>query len=258
MNLLKVSDLSCEIQGRALLSQIQLDLQQGKLLVVLGRNGAGKSTLFKHLTKEMPVKNGQVQIFEKDLRAFKPRELAQRRAVLPQFTHLNFGYQVLDVVLLGRIPHQKGQTETARDREISLEALNQVGLLAYKDRNYLTLSGGEQQRVHLARALAQIHDTTQPTILFLDEPTSSLDISHQHQVLKIVKNFTHKGVGVFAILHDLNLASQYADKILILAEGKVRAYGKPESVLTSEILSDAFQHPIQVMDHPTHPCKLIV
>ncbi|WP_413560389.1 heme ABC transporter ATP-binding protein [Bdellovibrio sp. HCB209] len=256
--LVQVQDVSFKIRDKHLLQNISLSLYPGELVVIIGRNGAGKSTLLKQLTGELTPYAGKIQILDKDLNNHDPKELAQRRAVLAQSTHLSFNYQVLEVVMLGRIPHQRFQKESHRDHEVALRAIKSVGLEGYEERDYLTLSGGEQQRVHLARVLAQLEGPALEKILFLDEPTSSLDIAHQHQVLKIAKEFAKGQHGVLAVLHDLNLASQYADRIVILSDGQVAAMGAPREVLTAKILSEAFHHPVQILEHPILGCPLIV
>ena len=262
-SLLDVKSLSCHIGEKMLLSNVDVALAPGEFLVVIGRNGAGKSTLLKHAVGEMHSAQGKIDIFGQALAAHPPRELAKKRAVLAQSTPLHFDYQVLEVVLLGRIPHQKRQVETIADIKIAHDCLMRVGLEGYEERDYLTLSGGEQQRVHLARVLAQIEhtpgETHQPErLLFLDEPISSLDIAHQHEVLDLAKQLTTEGVGVFAILHDLNLAAQYADRIVILSQGKVLATGTPTQVLTQETLYEAFQYHVHVARHPNLDCPLII
>ncbi len=256
-SLIEVNGLSFSIAGKTLLEQIELDLAQGELLVVVGCNGAGKSTLLKNITGELSGR-GDVQVFGESLDAHRPRELARRRAVLAQHTHLSFGYEVEEVVLLGRIPHQRRQVESDEDREIARESLRRVGLESYASRNYLTLSGGEQQRVHLARVLAQLAGTKGDRLLLLDEPTSSLDLAYQHQVLRLSRELCAEGVGVLAVLHDLNLASQYADKVAVLAGGRILAYGTPFSVLTPETVRTAFGHEVMVVNHPCLNCPLIV
>lgn len=263
MSLISVQNLSCAIGKKTLLENISFSLEPQEFLVIVGRNGAGKSTLLKHLTGEMPLREGRIEIFSEDLRNLKGRDLAKKRAVLPQSTQLSFSYKVLEVVLLGRIPHQSLQKETNEDYQIAKDCLQRVGLASYEARDYLTLSGGEQQRVHLARALAQLVPAVESVpsserLLFLDEPTSSLDIAHQHQVLDVVKKLSSEGVGVLAVLHDLNLAAQYADKILILSDGKILALGRPKEVLTSGILTEAFKHSVHVMDHPFEERPLVI
>ncbi|QIP30704.1 heme ABC transporter ATP-binding protein (plasmid) [Deinococcus radiodurans] len=249
-----MTDLSYSVAGRELLSKLKFHLQSGEMLAVLGRNGAGKSTLLKHLTGELG-KSG-VELFGQPLRDIKPAEAAKRRAVLPQQTPLSFAYEVLDVVLLGRIPH--GQRETVQDRAIAAACLERVGLSGYETRDVLTLSGGEQQRVHFARTLAQLHGVIGERVLLLDEPTASLDLAHQHATLRLARELCREGVGVLAVLHDLNLAAQYADRVLMLAEGHVIACDHPAVALTPESIRTAYGHEVLVTQHPCLNCPLIV
>lgn len=251
---IRVTDLNYSIAGRELLHKLKFHLQSGEMLTVLGRNGAGKSTLLKHLTGELG--KGGVELFGQSLRDIKPTEAAKRRAVLPQQTPLSFAYEVLDVVLLGRIPH--GQRETAEDRAIAAACLERVGLAGYETRNVLTLSGGEQQRVHLARTLAQLHGVTGERVLLLDEPTASLDLAHQHATLRLARELCKEGVGVLAVLHDLNLAAQYADRVLMLSEGHIIACDHPAAALTCDTIHAAYGHEVLVTKHPCLNCPLIV
>lgn len=256
--LLEARNLQFEIQGKSLVRNIGFSLERGEFLAVIGRNGAGKTTLLRLVTGDLEAQSGEIELFGKPLGAWPAKELARRRAVLAQSTPLNFAFEVLEVVLLGRTPHHRGALHTKEDLEIATQALAKVGLEGFERRNYLTLSGGEQQRVQLARTLTQLSGPTPDRLLFLDEPTSSLDVSHQHRVLETARDLCKEGVGVFAILHDINLAAQYADKILVLAGGRKVAFGPTNDVLRADILSAAFQHEIVVMDHPRLPCKLIV
>ena len=251
---IRVTDLNYSIAGRELLHKLKFHLQSGEMLTVLGRNGAGKSTLLKHLTGELG--KGGVELFGQSLRDIKPTEAAKRRAVLPQQTPLSFAYEVLDVVLLGRIPH--GQRETAEDRAIAAACLERVGLAGYETRNVLTLSGGEQQRVLLARTLAQLHGVTGERVLLLDEPTASLDLAHQHATLRLARELCKEGVGVLAVLHDLNLAAQYADRVLMLSEGHIIACDHPAAALTCDTIHAAYGHEVLVTKHPCLNCPLIV
>ncbi len=252
-----VHDLHVSVPGRELLRSVEFDLRAGELLVIVGRNGAGKSTLLRQLSGELPMRGG-IRVFGQRLEEHNLQKLARRRAVLAQQTRLSFGYEVEEVVLLGRIPHQNGQVETPEDRRIALDCLARVGLSHLVHRNYLTLSGGEQQRVHLARVLAQLEGTEGDRLLILDEPTSSLDLGYQHGVLRLARELGHERVGVLAVLHDLNLASQYADRLLLLADGGVLAYGTPREVLQPELVEAAFGHDVLVIDHPTLGFPLVV
>lgn len=255
--LLSVSGLEVTVGDRRLIDRVDFDLRSGELLTIVGRNGAGKSTLLRHISGDLRSR-GDITVFGTELAAAGTRELARRRAVLAQSTNLNFAYEVEEVVLLGRIPHQKRQVESGEDRDIARLSLERVGLAHLAGRNYLTLSGGEQQRVHLARVLAQLHDTPGDRLLLLDEPTSSLDISYQHEVLRLARELGREGVGVLAVLHDLNLASQYADRVLMLARRHVLAYGTPREVLTPATVREAFGHEVIITDHPTLGFPLIL
>ena len=253
---LSVNGLDISVSGRRLLNRVGLALKGGELVVIVGRNGAGKSTLLRHISGEI-ASRGDIRVFGQQLAGLKVRELARRRAVLAQHTRLDFGYEVEEVVLLGRIPHQQRQVETEDDRRIARAALERVGLADLAGRDYLTLSGGEQQRVHLARVLAQLSGAD-GGLLLLDEPTSSLDIAYQHQVLRLSRELGQDGIGVLAVLHDLNLAAQYADRLVMLGEGGVIAYGSPEEVLTPETIGRAFGHEVLVIRHPTKNFPLVV
>lgn len=252
--LLRVTDLNYSVAGRELLRRISFSLQSGQLLVVLGRNGAGKSTLLKHISGDL---HGQgVELFDLKLEGHSAKKLAQQRATLPQSTPIAFAYEVLDVVLLGRIPH--GTRETDEDRRVARDCLARVGLQGYETRNIQTLSGGEQQRVHLARTLAQLHGPATQKVLLLDEPTASLDLAHQHSTLRLARELCAEGVGVLAVLHDLNLAAQYADQILMLSDGEILTCDTPHAALTCERIHAAYGHEVLVTQHPCLNCPLIV
>ncbi len=256
--ILDVRDLSCRVGGRALLSGLRFTLEPGQFMAVVGRNGAGKSTLLKHLTGEVPAHEGDVRLFGEPLAPHRGEALACRRAVVPQSTHLPFSYETLEVVLMGRIPHQRRRAESPEDVRVARACLERVGLGGHEARDYLTLSGGEQQRVHIARALAQLHGTPGDRLLLMDEPTSSLDVAHQHKTLELVRELTREGAAALLILHDLNLVAQYADRVLLLAEQQALAFGPPSEVMTTERLGRAFGYPMTALPHPWLPCPLIV
>lgn len=248
--------LSFSVQGRQLLRNFDLAVQPGELVGILGRNGTGKSTFLNLATGELQASSGSIELFAMPLERHKVKALAGRRAVLAQTTALAFDYSVLEVVLLGRLPHQTaGSVE--RDHEIAMACLAKVEMANAKDRGYLSLSGGEQQRVHFARVMAQIYDDGLPRMLFLDEPTNNLDLRHQHQTLQWVKEFTASGSAAVAVLHDLNLAAQYADRVVILKDGAVLANGAPGTVLTQAIIQEAYDVQVTVSRHPLKDCPLI-
>jgi iron complex transport system ATP-binding protein len=255
---LEARQISVTIGRARLLDQVSLCLEAGRLIAVLGANGAGKSTLLKALSGDIAISAGAVLLDGKALSEWRPIEMARRRAVLPQDSTLNFPFSAFEVVLMGRMPHCKG-IEGERDRQIAYAALERVGVAELARRSYITLSGGERQRVQLARVLAQIWEGGEQTrFLLLDEPTASLDLAHQHSTLVAARQFAQQGVGVLAILHDLNLAARYADHVLILKAGRVLAEGTPQATLTAEIIEAAFETPVVVIPHPKFDCPLIV
>ncbi|MGM0705719.1 MAG: heme ABC transporter ATP-binding protein [Bacteroidota bacterium] len=257
--MLSLSDITMQIGGSTLIHQVALTVEPGTLTAVVGPNGAGKTTALRVASGELAPSSGTVSMDDQPLASRSNREVARRRAVLAQQSHLRFAFPVLQVVLMGRTPHLNG-AETARDWQIAESALAAVGLADFAERAFPTLSGGEQQRVQLARALAQIW-TLPPSgnrYLLLDEPTASLDLAHQHRVLTTAAQRAQDGVGVLAILHDLNLAAQYADQVVMLRNGRVAAHGTPADVLTPRAVQSVFGCPVCVIEHPTQGCPLIV
>jgi iron complex transport system ATP-binding protein len=254
---LHAEGLIVQIGDKSLIQNIELALAPGEILAVVGPNGAGKSTLLRVLAGELLPTDGRVSIENRSLNAWRKRELARMRSVLPQSSTLTFGFLAQEVVLMGRTPHLSGG-ESREDHAIVAEAMHMTRTDHLIDRVYTTLSGGERQRVQLARVLAQIWEGEAPRYLLLDEPTNNLDLSHQHGTLTIARQFAERGVGVLAVLHDLNLAAQYADQVLILKDGQALAKGTPESVFTPDIIQQTFDLPVMVQPHPCYNCPLII
>lgn len=257
--MLRLDNVTVRIGDATLIADVSAAVAPGTLTAVVGPNGAGKTTLLRVASGELRPSAGTVRLDERPLSSVPEAEQARRRAVLPQASRLHFSFSARAVVLMGRTPHTTGG-ETDADWQIADAALDAVGMTDYADRDLPTLSGGEQQRVHLARALAQIW--TPPAdghrYLLLDEPTASLDLAHQQRVLRTARAFAEGGVGVLAILHDLNLAAQWADRVVVMDEGQVHAKGTPEAVLTPSCIHDVFGWPVCVLSHPTRACPLIV
>ena len=255
--MLFVDNLSYVAGGRFLLREVSFVLKPGELLAVVGPNGAGKSTLLKLLIGDLTPSAGSVVLDEFLLSRWSALEQAKRRAVLPQESSLSFPFSVSEVALMGRNPH--GGT-SANDRRISEAALERTGSFGLAHREYPTLSGGEKQRVQLSRVLSQIWEApeTGNRYLFLDEPTNNLDLAHQHHSLGVAKGFAREGTGVLVVLHDLNLAAQYADRVLILCRGGMVALGTPEEVFTTDTLCATFETSVLVTQHPCFACPLIV
>jgi len=224
-----------DASGKKLLDTVTLQIPKGKLTAILGSNGAGKSTLVKLLAGQLAPTRGQLNFFGQSLTELSPLTLARSRSVLPQATAVPFAFSVEEIVRLGRSPHG----DISRSAPIIERCLSHVDALHLRKRAVNTLSGGEAQRVHLARALCQIDGQPSPTIL-LDEPTSALDPYHQHHVLDLVHKNVAGGTTAIAVLHDLNLALQYADTAILLERGKVLASGPINQVLTAESIRSAF------------------
>lgn len=235
-----------------LVEAVSITIAPGEFVAIVGPNGAGKTTMLHVLAGDLAPTSGRATLTGVDVRSIPPNELARRRAVLPQASALVFGFRVLEIVLIGRTPHGTG-AETVRDVEIARIALAQAGVEHLEDRLYTTLSGGERQRVHLARVLAQLWTATRAgeRYLLLDEPTSSLDIAQQHGVLEAARRFATEGNGVLAILHDPNLAVRYADRVVVMRDGRVLADGPASTALTPEAIAATFDVRACVIPHPT-------
>ena len=244
------------LRGRkTVLAAIDLELKPGEVLGVLGPNGAGKSTLLAALCGELQPDQGQVLLEQRELAQWSGVQRAQRMAVLPQSSTLDFAFRVEEVVGMGRLPYQSGRL---RDDEIITQALQAADAIHLHDRSYLALSGGERQRVHLARVLAQLWPGQVGQTLLLDEPTSALDPLHQHITLQAVRAVADRGVAVLVILHDLNLAARYCDRLLLLEGGRPHALDTPERVLRAEPLKAVFGLEVLVQQHPERGHPLII
>lgn len=247
--MLEIITASVHRARRKIVQEASLALHPGSLLALIGPNGAGKSTALKLLSGELRADCGEARLDGLALAYWDRGELAQRRAVLSQGITLAFGFSVFDVAAMGRRPHAGCGREA--NHLITRAALATVDMFDLQERDYQTLSGGEQQRVQLARVLAQIWPYRDKTgYLLLDEPVAGLDPAHQHAVLDHARRWAARGIGVLAVLHDLNLAAQYADRIAIMREGRILFQGGPEAAFTAERIHSAFGVPTEVRVHP--------
>lgn len=253
--MLDVQGLRLDRGGVTVLRDIDLSLAPGQVLGVLGPNGAGKSSLLGALCGELVPDRGQVRLHGRSLADWPGQERARCLAVLPQVSSLGFAFRVEEVVGLGRLPHGTGQR---RDQQIVEAALRAADASHLADRSYLALSGGERQRVHLARVMAQLWPGEEGATLLLDEPTSMLDPLHQHTTLQAVRAFADRGAAVLVILHDLNLAARYCDRILLLEQGRCHAVGTPQEVLQPDGLKAVFGIEVLVQAHPERGHPLII
>lgn len=236
---LLVKHLDYEIGNDRILDQISLEIKDGEFVGLVGPNGCGKSTLLKHIYRTYKTKGQTIFLDGKDIMELSAKKLAGALAVMAQENQLEFDFTVRDMVMFGRYAHKKFlEGDTAKDRELCEKCLWEVGLTGYETRSYLSLSGGEKQRVLLARVLMQ-----ESRYIVLDEPTNHLDVSYQYQIMDILRN---QDVTVFSSIHDLNLASLYCDRIIFLYQGKIVDRGTPEEVLTKENIRKYFGIEAQV------------
>jgi ABC-type cobalamin/Fe3+-siderophores transport system ATPase subunit len=253
--MLKIDNLSVSYGSRRVLHNVSLNVQSGEVAALIGPNGAGKSTLVRAVSGVIPVDGGTVRTNGTDLLALPPMQRARHLAVVPQAVSLPPAFSVWETVLLGRTPYLNflGQTSAA-DEDIARRALVRVDALDLAERRVGELSGGEQQRVLLARALAQ-----STPILLLDEPTSNLDLHYQVSFMEMVRSLAKQDhLAVLVALHDLNLAARYADSVALLVNGEIKAAGSPRQVLTQELISEAYHLPVQVVPHPFADAPLVL
>lgn len=234
--MLSIRNLSFSYNNSAkILDNISLDVQQGEVLGIIGPNGTGKTTFIKCINRILQPTSGKVSFDGEDLASLKTAEIAKLMAYVPQYTDNFFSMTVVDTVLMGRIPYA-GRNYTERDRQIVFDVIRKMNLEEFAFRNIKEMSGGERQRVYIARALAQ-----QPKLIILDEPTSSLDIYNQLFILHIVAEIARENnISIIMIVHDLNLASMFCDKILMLRNTRVFAYGRAQNVLNERNINEMY------------------
>lgn len=248
--LAEARDVSLLLGERPVLSGVSVRARAGEVLALVGPNGAGKSTLLSVLAADLPAAG--VWVHGRPAEEWSTRELAFRRAVLPQAATLSFPFPVDDVVRMGRAPWA-GTPAEEEDAEAVAEAMAATEVTAFTGRSFAALSGGERARVALARVLAQ-----RAPLLLLDEPTAALDLRHQELVLRVCRERAAAGDAVVVVVHDLALAAAYADRAAVLRGGRVAAEGEPEHVFTPELLSEVYEHPVEVLRHPGTGVPLIM
>lgn len=250
----EIRHLSVTLGDQKILDDIDLTLNRGEFTVLLGPNGTGKSTLLKALTGEIDTK-GEFALFGQSRDSWSAPLLAKHLGVLPQSSSLSFNFMAKEVIELGGI----GLTMSNRQLEdVVAKHMRETDIEHLRFRSYPTLSGGEKQRVHLARVLTQLEQSEHNKILLLDEPTSALDIHHQHTTLALARKLANEGATVVAVLHDLNLAAQYADRIVILNKGNIAADDIPAKALKPEIIEAVYHHKVDIIAHPTHGHPVVI
>lgn len=256
--MLEANEISFTHGQRKILDRVSLKISPGEFLVIAGVNGAGKSTLLKLLSGALLPSEGCILLDGKSLSNWTIKELATRRSVLAQDDQLEFPFKAADVVAMGGFAHHEGYP-TNSDLHRAMVIMESLDVAHLANRTYTSLSGGERSRIQLARALFQLSHCRKPPILLLDEPTASLDLGHQQTALKASRDFVKEtGGSVIAILHDLNLAAQYADRIALLRSGRIFAVGIPERVLCETVLGLVYETNISVIRHPRLDCPLVI
>jgi iron complex transport system ATP-binding protein len=243
MSLIEVADIYFAYENNPVLAGISFNVEPGNILGIIGPNGSGKSTLLRILAGLLKTREGQVKINQRPISSCSPRELARMIAVVPEETLVTFPFTVEQLVMMGRAPHRSFMSSlTLADREAVDLAMVETGVKGLKDHFINELSSGERQRVFIAQALAQ-----QPRIMLLDEPTAHLDINYQTEIFDLLLHQQAKnGLTIIVVSHDLNLASLYCEKLLLLRAGRIFAHGAPAEVITPKILQDVYRNRVQV------------
>ncbi|MET3599046.1 iron complex transport system ATP-binding protein [Martelella mangrovi] len=259
MTIISTNRITVALSGRPVLKDVSLEAEAGELTAICGPNGSGKTTTLKAIAGDLKPDTGNVTINGKDIAGLAPWQLAQLRGVLPQASNLAFPFTVTEVLRMGLSgrAHRDGEA----DRRTMAKALKSVDLDGFEGRFYQELSGGEQQRVQLARVLCQIEAPLahgSPRWLLLDEPVASLDILHQLAIMRLAQTFCRNGGGVVAVMHDLNLTALFADRIVLMKDGEVAAAGTPKQVLTNENLFTVFGARLSVNQTPTDDTTFVL
>ena len=246
--MLHIEQLSGGYDGKKYIQDVSFHVEKGEVLGILGPNGSGKSTILKLISGAIPYSEGTVLLDKKPLKAYTPKDLARKLAVLPQLHANTFTHTVREVVSLGRYPHQRSffSSWSDEDEQAVQQAMQQMGITKYEHVEMTFLSGGEQQRVFVAQALAQ-----QAEVLFLDEPTNHLDIAHQRQLLDVIRTEAKvNGLTVVSIFHDMNLAALYCDRLLLMQKGRIQTIGRPHEVLIDAQIEEVYDTRVAIQPHP--------
>lgn len=256
-SILELKNVFCGYDGEYVLKDVSFSISEGEFVGIIGPNGCGKTTLFRTITKVLNPKNGSILYKDKDIKNIHLKDLAKEIAVVLQVFEVTFSYTVEEFVLMGRFPHKnRFETLNNKDFEIVKNSMKSVDIYNLKDKKIQELSGGEIQKVQIAQAISQ-----EPKLLLLDEPTSHLDIKYQVEILDLIKRLNkEKKISVVIIFHDLNLASEYCEKLILLNSGKIHKIGEPSSVLTYQIIEEVYRTVVIVNENPVSkkPCVFLV
>lgn len=256
--MIKGHQISYSHKKYSILNSIDISIEYGEFLAIVGPNGAGKSTLLSVLANEISSEEKHSVLFKNKLfKDWDLKDLSRHKAKFSQHNSNDIPLLIKDVVMMGRYPYFNS-TPKQEDIKAVENSMKETDILHLKEREYNSLSGGEKQRVHLARALAQLKNDVTHKLLFLDEPLNNLDIKHQFRALKTIKEFTQKANTAIVVLHDLNLAAQFADNILLMKNGKVAAHGKPQDVFNEKTISEAYNFPCAICANPITQNPMII
>ena len=240
---IELKNLSIGYGNKSVLQDVNAKINKGEIVGIIGCNGAGKSTLLKTIRGLLPKQSGEILYFGRKLESFSEKELAREVAYLQQNVEVGFGYTGKDIVLAGRYPYMKWwKGESISDEELALKCMEYTGTKELAERPVNEVSGGQKQRILLAKVLAQ-----QTPILFLDEPTTGLDMVYQEEIFRFSQALAEMGKTILMVVHELNLAAKYCSRIILLGEGTVIADGRPDNVFTEKILSKAYNAPVRVI-----------
>lgn len=241
--------------GEKILDGININIERGKFYTILGPNGSGKTTLVKLISKALNVQNQNIFVEGKDVNSIRNKTLATKVAVVPQYTYIDFDFSVIDIVLMGRAPHiSRFASENEKDMKIVQNSMEITNTWHLRDKNINSISGGERQRVIVARAIAQETD-----IVILDEPISNLDIHHQIEILNQIKLLNiKKQKTIIAVLHDLNIAAAYSDNMILMNKGRIHTMGTREQVLKENIIKEVYGLDVHIISDPVTKRPVII
>lgn len=253
-NAIHIEKLDFAYQTATVLRALTFSIKAGEFFIVIGPNGSGKTTLMKMLARIVAPTGGRIDVFGKDIARYGRRALARRIAYVPQMTSVDFPFTVRELVLMGRAPYLGVLgVENSKDMDIAGQAIHDAGIAHLADRRFSRLSGGECQRVFIARAICQ-----EPDIILLDEPTAALDLAHQIRVMDVMTKLKQdRGITVVMVSHDLNLAAMYGDRLLLLKDGGMSGIGTSKDVMTSEILEAAYGCRLLLDHNPVGGCPRV-
>ncbi len=255
MHPIEVKSLSHSFGNNPILKDIEVSFEQACFTGIIGPNGSGKTTLIRNVLRSLEPSKDKIYVMGEDVRSLPFKELAKVVGAVPQTNHIEYEFSVFDLVLMGRAAHMKRfSSETPEDLRIAEEAMKETDVWHLRNRSVVTLSGGERQRVIIARAIAQ-----NPKILILDEPVTYLDLHHQLELMKLLRRLTdEKGMTTIAILHDLNHAMGWCDRVMLMDEGALKDFGPPEDVLTPQAIKEVYQVEVLPMEDPRNGKTILV